>query len=390
MRPDRLAGPSSAAGTAERAMTVVVTADGAGDAAADLRWMRRALELAENGRHTVSPNPLVGCVVVRDGGLVGAGWHDRAGAPHAEVAALAAAGPAARGATAYVTLEPCAHTGRTGPCTRALLDAGVARVVAALADPHPLAGGGAGMLRAAGVVVDVGVGEAEARRQNEVFLHGVATGRPFVTVKLATSLDGRIAAADGTSRWLTGPAAREQAHALRARADAVVVGSGTALADDPLLTCRLAGYRGEQPLRVVLDRRGRVPPDRRLFDDAAPALRVTGPATPPLAGVADLAVDTGAPDGGLAQVLAGLWDRDVRAVLVEGGAEVSSAFLRANLADRVVVHVAAVMLGESGRPSVVGPWPGTLADAPRWRLEAVEHADDDAVLTLAPRPAEDG
>ncbi len=332
----------------------------------DERWMRCALALAERGRATVSPNPLVGCVLVRDAAVVGEGFHRRAGGPHAEVEALHAAGAAAAGATAYVTLEPCTHTGRTGPCTGALLDAGVARVVVALADPHPLAGGGADVLRAAGVRVDVGVCAAAARTLNEVFLHGLATGRPFVTVKAAVSIDGRIAAADGTSQWLTGPAARDSAHRLRAQVDAVVVGSGTVLADDPQLTVRLPGFSGPQPLRVVLDRRGRVGGDRRICDDAAPTL---------------------VHRHGLDELMAALWERDVRSVLVEGGAGVAGAVLRAGLGDKLVVHVAPVLLGPAGRPLLDGPWAATLADAPRLRLHTAERVGADAVLTLYPTAA---
>ena len=320
--------------------------------------MRRALALAERGRFTVSPNPLVGCVLVRDGEAVGEGWHERAGGPHAEVAALRAAGSCAEGATAYVTLEPCAHTGRTGPCTDALVEAGVTRVVAAVADPHPLALGGAARLRAAGVDVRTGVCEGEARRQNEVFFRGVTTGRPFVVLKLATSLDGRIAAADGTSQWLTGPATRLRAHTLRAEADAVVIGSGTALADDPQLTVRLPGYDGPQPLRVVLDRRGRVPRDAR----------------------AGLILDEPDPKA----VLAALWERGIRSVLVEGGAQVGGAFVAARLVDKIVVHVAPVRLGGDGLPALVGDGVRTLRGAPRLRLDGVERIGADVMLTLYP------
>jgi diaminohydroxyphosphoribosylaminopyrimidine deaminase / 5-amino-6-(5-phosphoribosylamino)uracil reductase len=355
---------------------------------ADAVWMARALDLAERGRPTVSPNPLVGCVLVRDGVVLGEGWHERAGGPHAEVAALAAArraGYEPDGATAYVTLEPCTHTGRTGPCAQALADAGVARVVVALADGNPVAAGGAAALRTAGVEVDVGVLADVAARQNEVFLHGLATRRPFVVAKTATSLDGRIAAADGSARWLTGPDARSRAHELRAAVDAVLVGAGTVLADDPALTCRLDGYEGPQPVRVVLDRRGRTGTGHRVYDAAAPSLRVTAGGVPALDGVAALAVDAAVPDGGLGEVLAALWDRDVRSVLVEGGAEVLSALLRAGLVDRLDLHVAPVILGEAGRPAVVGPWASTIGDAPRWRLHAVAHVGDDAVLTYYPQ-----
>lgn len=332
----------------------------------DRRWMQRALALAARGAGTTSPNPLVGCVVVRDGEAVAEGWHERAGGPHAEVVALAAADGRARGAAVYVTLEPCAHTGRTGPCTRALLEAGVARVVAAVADPHPLARGGLDVLRAAGVDVELGVEGEAAARQNEVFLHVAASGRPFVTCKTAVSLDGRIAAADGTSQWLTSAPARQHAHALRAAADAVVVGSGTVLADDPQLTVRSEEFAGTQPLRVVLDRRGRTTGRTfRVDDEAAPTLRVR---------------DSDDLDGLLRRLRA---EHEVSSVLVEGGAEVLSAFLAAGLCDKLVVHVAPLLLGERGRPAVLGG-PGTLADAGRFRLDGVQQVGDDALLTLYP------
>lgn len=335
----------------------------------DERHMRRALELAERGRRTVSPNPLVGCVLVRDDVVVGEGWHERAGGPHAEVAAIAAAGGAARGATAYVTLEPCSHTGRTGPCVSALEQAGVARVVVALADPNPQAAGGAALLERSGIAVEMGLLAGEARLQNAVFLHGVSTKRPYVIAKAAVSLDGRIAAADGTSQWLTGEQARAHAHALRAEVDAVAVGSGTVLADDPVLTCRLPGYEGPQPLRVVLDRRGRVGTSARALDASAPT--VVLPAADPRGTT---------PSG----VLAALWDLDVRSVLVEGGAEVLGAFLRAGLVDRLDVHVAPLLLGEQGRPLLTGPWADTLSAVPRWRTLAVEQVGEDAIISLEP------
>ena len=357
-----------------------------GQAPDDTRHMRRALELAERGRRSVSPNPLVGCVVVRDGEVVGEGWHERAGGPHAEVVALAAAGAAARGATAYVTLEPCAHHGRTGPCTTALREAGIARVVAALADPHPDARGGAEVLRAAGVDVEVGLLAAEAAAQNEVFLHGVSNGRPFVVAKAATSLDGRIAAADGSSRWLTGPETRRRVHALRAEVDAVLVGSGTVLADDPALTVRLPGVDGPQPLRVVLDGRGRVRPPARVVSDGAPTVVYGGRQTAATGSAEHVTVRSAAADGGvdLHAVMADLWDREVRSVLVEGGASVLGGFLRAGLVDRLDVHVAPVRRGAAGRPLLDGPWATTLADAPRFTPREVVRSGDDAFLSVAP------
>jgi diaminohydroxyphosphoribosylaminopyrimidine deaminase/5-amino-6-(5-phosphoribosylamino)uracil reductase len=359
------------------------------------RYMRRALEVAARGRGTVSPNPLVGCVVVRDGEIVGEGWHERAGGPHAEVVALRAAGASARGADVYVTLEPCAHTGRTPPCTEALLAAGVARVVAAIADEDPVARGGGERLRSAGVQVEFGVCSDEARRQNAVFLHGLATGRPFVIVKGAVSLDGRIAAADGTSRWLTGPGARARAHRLRAEVDAVLVGSGTVVTDDPRLTVRPDGAEAappgaRQPLRVVLDGRRRTRAHHHVVDSSAPTLVVTaagGADGPWLAGRAVDVVEVPARGPGgldLHAVLAALWGRGVRSVLVEGGAQVSSSFVRAGLADRLEIHVAPLVLGEGGVPSFAGHWVQTLAGAPRFALDGVERAGDDVLLTLSP------
>lgn len=358
----------------------------------DEAWMRRALELAERGAGTVSPNPLVGCVLVRDGAAVGEGWHARAGGPHAEVVALTEAGPLAAGTTAYVTLEPCDHTGATPPCTRALLAAGVTRVVVAVADPNPLARGGAATLRAAGVTVDLGPGAAAATWQNRVFLAGLRAPRPWVVLKTAASLDGRIAAADGTSRWITGSEARAEAHRLRAEVDAVLVGSGTVLADDPRLTVRLPGHArvpGEagrsQPLRVVLDARRRVPATARVFDDAAPTLLLTAGTAGPLAGVEVVAVAPAA-GGGLdvVGVLTALWDRGVRSVLVEGGAAVAGAFVRAGLVDELRCHLAPVLLGEGGRPVLAGDGIATLAAAPRLHLHAVERAGADTLLTLVP------
>lgn len=332
----------------------------------DERWMRRALTLAERGRGLTSPNPLIGCVIVRNREVVGEGFHAQAGGPHAEVEALAAAGDRAAGATVYVTLEPCDHTGRTGPCSVALLDAGVTRVVAALADPNPQAAGGAERLRSRGVDVEIGVCAADAARQNEVFLHGLAHARPFVVLKCAVSMDGRVAAADGTARWLTGETARARAHQLRAEVDAVLVGSGTVLADDPQLTVRLPDHDGPQPLRVVLDRRGRVPADARVLDDQAPSLV--------------LATD-------IPQTCKDLWDREVHSLLVEGGPTLASAFLAAGLVDRLVLHVAPLLLGPAGLPmTAVGP--ATLGDAGRWRLAATEQVGDDVVLTYYP-PAAD-
>src|SRR6476646_5423929 len=236
--------------------------------AADLAWLERCMELGELGARTAAPNPLVGCVLVRDGVAIGEGWHRRPGTPHAEAHALEAAGDA-RGATAYVTLEPCCHHGRTPPCADALIAAGVRRVVAAVEDPDPrVAGGGVASLRTAGIAVETGLCAAEATEVNAGFFQRVRRGRPLVTLKLATSLDGRIATASGESRWITGPPARERAHLLRATHDAILVGTATVLADDPQLTCRLPGLAGRSPVRIVIDRQLRIPLAARLFAEA--------------------------------------------------------------------------------------------------------------------------
>lgn len=298
--------------------------------------MARARELALGVLGTTSPNPAVGAVVLAaDGTPLGEGATQPPGGQHAEVVALERAGAAARGGTVVVTLEPCAHTGRTGPCADALLAAGVARVVVGVPEPTELAGGGAERLRAAGVDVVLGVEEsAAAEGALAGWLTGVRARRPYVVWKVAATLDGRVAAADGSSRWITGPEARAAVHRLRAGCDAVVVGSGTALADDPQLTVRDTDGRpaGRQPLRVVLDRRGRLPATARVLDDAAPTL-VSRAATP-------------------AALLAELFDRDVRRVLLEGGPTLAAAFLQDGLVDEVVVHLAPKLLGAG--PSLVG------------------------------------
>jgi len=297
--------------------------------AAERAAMARARELGLRVLGTTSPNPPVGAVVLDAAGtVVGEGATSPPGGPHAEVHALAQAGDRARGGTAVVTLEPCAHTGRTGPCAEALIAAGVRRVVVAVPEPTRLAQGGAERLRAAGIEMELGVEQAEAELGAlAAWLTGAREQRPHVVWKVATTLDGRVAAADGTSRWITGPEARAEVHRLRAGCDAVLVGSGTALADDPQLTVRDPEGRNaeRQPLRVVLDRRGRLPTTARVLDDVAPTLvsRAPGPAA----------------------LLAELFDRDVRRLLLEGGPTLAAAFLAAGLVDEAVVHLAPTLLG---------------------------------------------
>jgi diaminohydroxyphosphoribosylaminopyrimidine deaminase/5-amino-6-(5-phosphoribosylamino)uracil reductase len=332
--------------------------------ATDETFMRRALELAARGRGLTSPNPIVGAVLARDGEVVGEGFHARAGAPHAEIEALKAAGSRARGATLYVTLEPCNHHGRTPACAPVVQAAGVQRVVAALSDPNPfVAGGGAAVLRAAGVLVETGVLADEAAAQNRIFLTAMRERRPHVTLKAGMTADGKIADVHGGARWITGEAARAEAHRQRSEADAIVVGITTVLRDDPALTVRLDTPWPREPYRVVLDTAARTPTGARLIAGAAAAraLIAVGAAAPAWR-VADLEA-TGAvvlrfptPDGRVAvePLLTALFEREVRGVLLEGGGEVHAAFLAAGVVDRVTLFVAPLLLGGREAPGVVG------------------------------------
>jgi diaminohydroxyphosphoribosylaminopyrimidine deaminase/5-amino-6-(5-phosphoribosylamino)uracil reductase len=325
--------------------------------------MRRALELAERGRGLVSPNPLVGAVVVTDDRVVGEGWHEGPGTPHAEILALREAGPSARGATLYTSLEPCNHFGRTPPCTEAIAEARVARVVSAAGDPNPIVDGrGYERLREAGVDLVPGVLAEAAEHQNRAFRKHVMTGRPFVIWKSASSLDGKVAARDGSSRWITGEAARADVHRLRAWADAIVVGAGTALADDPSLTVREPGYRGRPPLRVLVDARGRVEPDARLFDGRAPTLvATTAVADAERRGAwerrgVDVEVFETTDDGGvpLDALTEHLGKRDVQGLLLEGGPTLAWSALEAGVVDAIVIYLAPKLVGGVDAPSALG------------------------------------
>ena len=321
----------------------------------DYRYMARALTLARRGLTSTDPNPRVGCVLVKDGTLVGEGWHERAGEAHAEVIALDAAGARARGATAYVTLEPCCHYGRTPPCTDALLSAGVIRVVAAMADPNPqVAGRGLDLLRAAGVVVECGLLETEARALNPGFIQRMTTGRPWVRVKLAMSLDGRTALASGESQWLTGEAARQDVQRLRARASAILTGIGTVLADDPSLNVRLPEAE-RQPLRVILDTELRTPPTARTLRLPGSVLIFTAVADPaaqePLraAGV-DIVVAPCAGQGlDLYAVMAELARRECNELHVECGPTLAGSLLQVELVDELIIYMAPLLLGDKAR-----------------------------------------
>lgn len=323
--------------------------------AADADYMARALKLAAKGLYTTDPNPRVGCVIVKDGSVVGEGWHARAGEPHAEVLALAQAGTRARGADLYVTLEPCNHVGRTPPCAEAIVRAGLRRVVAAARDPNPLTDGkGFERLRGAGIEVSTGLLEDRARALNQGFVARLTRGRPYVRVKVGASLDGRTAMASGESRWITGDAARADVQALRARSSAVVTGIGTVLADDPELTVRTLAI-GRQPLRVVVDSGLRTPAHARILRPPGRALIATTAGDPQRA---EALVAAGAEvvrlpgvDGRveLASLLAFLAKFEMNEILVEAGAHLVGAFVAAGLVDELIVYFAPTLLGDDGR-----------------------------------------
>jgi diaminohydroxyphosphoribosylaminopyrimidine deaminase/5-amino-6-(5-phosphoribosylamino)uracil reductase len=349
--------------------------------------MTRALELAGRARGRVSPNPFVGAVVVRDGVVVGEGWHEGPGTPHAEVMALASAGKHAGGATLYCTLEPCDHVGRTPACTGAVIQAGVSHVVVAAVDPNPIVDGrGFARLRTAGIDVTVGVLERESRRLNEAYERHVTTGLPFVTLKMAASLDGRTAARDGSSKWITGEEARADVQALRAIADAVVVGAGTAIADDPSLTVRDPNYSGPPPLRVVVDAKGRVQTQLRLFDHEAGTLVATTDDVDHerieawAAAGADVEIVERDPSGrvSLPDLLARLGKRDVQSVLVEGGGSLAWGFVQAGCVDRLVLYVAPKLVGGANAPGVLmGDGVASIADALDVNIVSVERLGED-------------
>jgi diaminohydroxyphosphoribosylaminopyrimidine deaminase/5-amino-6-(5-phosphoribosylamino)uracil reductase len=372
--------------------------------AADRAHMMRALQLAAEGLYTTDPNPRVGCVLVRGGTVVGEGWHARAGEPHAEVLALREAGAAARGATAYVTLEPCSHFGRTPPCADALIGAGVGRVLCATVDPNPLvAGGGMERLAAAGIAVETGLLGERARALNPGFFSRFERGRPFVRLKLAMSLDGRTAHPDRAPRWITGEAAREDVQRLRAQSSAVLTGSGTVLCDDPRLDVRLAyGPWVRQPLRVVLDTRRACPPDAKIFRGAgalvfaaaaapgaeAPGAEAPGAAAPGVTATGaavPIEIVAHGPDGlDLHAVLERLAARSANEVLVECGARLAGSFLRAGLVDELVLYVAPSLLGTDAAPLVaLARWPGG-ADAPPFEFADVQRIGGDMRLVLKP------
>ncbi len=356
--------------------------------------MRAALGLARRALGRAWPNPAVGCILVNDGRVVGRGWTQPGGRPHAETEALRRAGAAARGAVAYVTLEPCAHHGRTPPCAEALAEAGISRAVIAIRDPDPrVDGAGAERLREAGIEVALGVGAAEAGEVNGGFLRRVGTGRPLVTLKLASSLDGRIATPSGASQWITGPVSRALAHGLRARHDAVLVGARTAIADDPNLTCRLPGLADRSPVRIFLDGRDEPPASHDLIANARTiptwVLTARDAADRRCASLASHGVEivraAPAADGGidLGDGLRALGGRGLTSVLVEGGGGLAASLLRARLVDRLIWFRAPMVIGADGLAAAAALGIDGLDLAPGFTRLSVTRAGADMVETYA-------
>jgi diaminohydroxyphosphoribosylaminopyrimidine deaminase/5-amino-6-(5-phosphoribosylamino)uracil reductase len=359
--------------------------------ATDHALMARALRLAERGAYTARPNPMVGCVIARDGEVVGEGWHQRKGGPHAEVFALEAAGDRARGATAYVSLEPCAHHGSTPPCAEALVAAGVARVVAAMRDPFPsVDGAGFERLQAAGIVVEHGLMEAQARELNRGFLARVERGRPWLRVKLATSLDGRTAMASGDSKWISGEASRHDVQRWRARSGALLTGAGTVLADDPQLTVRLEdGSDFLPPLRVVLDPGLATVARGRVREGDAPTLYIHAPDArlPRGLEIDRVAVPVQGTRFDLDAVLRLLAGRGINEVQLEAGATLAGAFLDAGLVDELLLYVAPVLLGPRARPLFDGLHIDAMAQRLKMRRIESTVVGEDFRLLLRPESA---
>lgn len=351
--------------------------------------MRRALDLAERGRYSVSPNPMVGAVIVRENRVIGEGWHERAGEPHAEVAAIRSATEPLEGSTLYVTLEPCCHHGRTPPCTDALIEAGFAEVVIAAADPSPHASGrGVEALRAAGIEVTEGVLRDKAEELNEIFLHAASHLTPFVLLKAGITLDGKLGTIHGKSKWITSEEARHRSLALREEYDAILVGAGTVIADNPRLDRRLGWNRASQPwLRVVVDASGEIPPDVTLLSDGQPTLvcssrgeryRTAGSVEVLEYSETDSLLD-------LREILGGLRDRGIRSVLVEGGSMILTSMIRERLWQKMQLFIAPKILGGATAPSIFGgDGVGELSKAYHLRFDAVERVGPDLLVTAYP------
>lgn len=337
----------------------------------DERWMRVALSLAKRGLGQVAPNPAVGCVLVKEGKVVGRGWTQPGGRPHAEAMALSTAGDKASGASAYVTLEPCAHYGQTPPCAKALVEAGVSEVVVATTDPDPrVSGKGTEILRAAGIQVREGTLRQEADQSNASFFSRITVNRPLFTLKTATTLDGKIALANGESQWITGGRARQFAHRLRATHDAIMVGSGTVLADDPSLTCRLPGVDHRNPIKVLLDGANRVPVTAKILQGGEQVVVFNDKKDRSLKGPHDVM--------GVAKSLA---ENGITSVLIEGGGQVAASFLRANLVDKLEVFTAGKVIGAEGMAAIHDLSLVKLADAPHFKLRKIRQLGPDVLAS---------
>jgi len=358
--------------------------------ARDHHYMTQALRLAERGLYTTTPNPRVGCVIVKNNIVIGEGWHERAGGPHAEVHALLQAGDAAKGADVYVTLEPCSHHGRTPPCAQTLIDAGVRRVIAAMGDPNPLvAGEGLRQLEAQGIETHSGLMEKEARQLNPGFITRMTLGRPWVTVKIAASLDGRVALANGVSQWITAPAARSDVQHWRARSCAILTGIGTVLADNPQMTVRECDI-GRQPLRVVVDSALRTPPESKILQDGQTLIAcLEGQAKKAeiLRGLGATVLELPVSDGRvcLASLMQTLGAREINEVLVEAGASLNGALLQAGFADELLLYYAPILLGHAARGMFDLPELTGMSERIALEILGVDHVGQDIRVRARPR-----
>jgi len=358
---------------------------------ADEKYMKLALSLAEQARGRTSPNPMVGAVIVRDGRIMGRGYHRAAGTPHAEIHAMADAGPRAKGATIYVNLEPCSHYGRTGPCTQAIIEAGLSRVVMAMMDPNPRVNGlGKAALEAQGIQVQTGILENEARKLNEAYIKYITTGRPFVILKTAMSLDGKIATASGRSRWITSEESRRIVHQIRDEVDAILVGVGTVIRDDPSLTTRLPNGRGHDATRIILDSRARIPLESKVLnlDSSARTIVAVTPQAPQdkIAQLKERAevLTVTAQDGrvDLQALMERLGQMEIMSVLLEGGAEVNASALKVGIVDKVMVFIAPKLIGGSGAPGPIGgAGIDDLSEAVSLRDISVTRVGEDILVT---------
>ena len=361
----------------------------------DEKFMRLALSLAEEARGRTSPNPMVGAVIVRNGEIVGRGYHRKAGTPHAEIHAIADAGEQARNATIYVSLEPCSHYGRTGPCTQAIIQAGLSRVVMAMMDPNPeVSGRGKAALEAHGIQVQTGVLESQARKLNEAYIKYITTRQPFVILKTAMSMDGKIATAAGKSKWITSESSRRIVHQIRDEVDAIMVGIGTVIHDDPSLTARLPDGRGHDPVRIILDSRGRMPLEAKVLhlDSAARTIVAVTPGASQkkvsqlkqLAEVLVIPEQNGRID--LQALMQELGQMEITSVLLEGGAEVNASALKAGIVDKVLVFIAPMLIGGSEAPGPVGgPGIEELSEAVSLTDISLERIGEDVLITGKPR-----